>query len=78
MQKRYAERANGFCYINNIAVSARYLQNHYDVNKLAIIDFDVHHGNGTQEIFYEDQTETFIIRRWFCIPIQSETFFVQK
>ncbi len=50
------ERANGFCYINNIAVSARYLQNHYDVNKLAIIDFDVHHGNGTQEIFYEDQT----------------------
>ena len=50
------ERANGFCYINNIAVSARYLQKHYDVNKLAIIDFDVHHGNGTQEIFYEDQT----------------------
>ena len=49
-------RANGFCYINNIAVSARYLQKHYDVNKLAIIDFDVHHGNGTQEIFYEDQT----------------------
>ena len=50
------ERANGFCYINNIAVSARYLQKHYDVNKLAIIDFDVHHGNGTQEIFYKDQT----------------------
>ena len=49
-------RANGFCYINNVAVSARYLQKHYDVNKLAIIDFDVHHGNGTQEIFYKDQS----------------------
>ncbi len=49
-------RANGFCFINNIAVSARYLQKKYNVNKIAIIDFDVHHGNGTQEIFYEDQT----------------------
>ena len=49
-------RAYGFCYINNIAVSARYLQKHYNVNKLAIIDFDVHHGNGTQEIFYEDHS----------------------
>ncbi len=49
-------RANGFCFINNIAVSARYLQKKYDVNKIAIIDFDVHHGNGTQEIFYKDQS----------------------
>ena len=50
------ERANGFCFINNIAVSARYLQKKYNINKIAIIDFDVHHGNGTQEIFYEDQS----------------------
>ena len=49
-------RANGFCFINNIAVSARYLQKKYDVNKIAIIDFDVHHGNGTQEIFYKDHS----------------------
>ncbi len=49
-------RANGFCFINNIAVSARYLQKQYNVNKIAIIDFDVHHGNGTQEIFYNDQS----------------------
>ncbi len=47
-------RANGFCFINNVAVAARYLQNNYKVNKVAIIDFDVHHGNGTQEIFYKD------------------------
>ena len=49
-------RANGFCFINNIAVAARYLQKQYKINKVAIIDFDVHHGNGTQEIFYEDQS----------------------
>ena len=49
-------RANGFCFINNVAVAARYLQKKYKINKVAIIDFDVHHGNGTQEIFYKDQT----------------------
>ena len=47
-------RANGFCFINNVAVTARYLQNNYKIKKIAIIDFDVHHGNGTQEIFYND------------------------
>ncbi len=49
-------RANGFCFINNIAVAARYLQKKYQVGKIGIIDFDVHHGNGTQEIFYNDKT----------------------
>ncbi len=48
-------KAMGFCFINNIAVTARYLQKKYKVNKIAIIDFDVHHGNGTQEIFYNDK-----------------------
>ena len=46
----------GFCFINNIAVTARYLQKKYELKKIAIIDFDVHHGNGTQEIFYNDET----------------------
>ena len=49
-------RANGFCFINNIAVAARYLKKKYKINKIAIIDFDVHHGNGTQEIFYRDNS----------------------
>ena len=49
-------KAMGFCFVNNIAVTARYLQSKYKVNKIAIIDFDVHHGNGTQEIFYKDET----------------------
>ena len=49
-------KANGFCFINNIAVSARYLQKKYKIKKVAIIDFDVHHGNGTQEIFFNDSS----------------------
>jgi len=49
-------RVNGFCFVNNAAVTARYLQNHYQLGKVAIIDFDVHHGNGTQEIFYSDKS----------------------
>ena len=52
-------KAFGFCFINNVAVTARYLQEKYKVNKIAIIDFDVHHGNGTQEIFYNDETEAY-------------------
>tara|TARA_B100000963_G_scaffold110605_1_gene96274 strand:+ start:1489 stop:2418 length:930 start_codon:yes stop_codon:yes gene_type:complete len=47
-------RANGFCFVNNVAVAARYLQKKYEISRVAIIDFDVHHGNGTQEIFYND------------------------
>ena len=49
-------RVNGFCFVNNAAVATRYLQFNYDIKKVAIIDFDVHHGNGTQEIFYNDKT----------------------
>jgi len=49
-------KAMGFCFINNVAVTARYLQKKYEINKIAIIDFDVHHGNGTQEIFYNNES----------------------
>ncbi|MFQ5707348.1 MAG: histone deacetylase [bacterium] len=49
-------RAMGFCLFNNIAVAARYLQDHLGVGKVAIIDWDVHHGNGTQHAFYDDPT----------------------
>lgn len=44
----------GFCLVNNIAVAARYAQERYGIKKVAILDWDVHHGNGTQEIFYKD------------------------
>ena len=44
----------GFCIYNSIAVVARYLQKKYGLKRILIVDFDVHHGNGTQDIFYED------------------------
>ncbi len=49
-------RAMGFCLFDNVAVAARTLQQTRLVEKVAIVDFDVHHGNGTQEIFWEDPT----------------------
>ena len=54
------ERAMGFCIYNNIAVGANYLLEKYKYNKIAIIDFDVHHGNGTQNIFYNNKKVLFI------------------
>ena len=53
-------KAAGFCILNNIAIGALYLLNNYKYNKIAIIDFDVHHGNGTQDIFYENKNVLFI------------------
>jgi acetoin utilization deacetylase AcuC-like enzyme len=52
--------AMGFCLFNNIAVLARYLQNTHGVKKIAIIDWDVHHGNGTQHLFEEDPSVLYI------------------
>jgi acetoin utilization deacetylase AcuC-like enzyme len=48
------ERAMGFCLFNNISIGARHAQKIHGLNRVAIVDFDVHHGNGTQEIFYSD------------------------
>ncbi len=53
-------KAAGFCILNNIAIGAKYLLNKYNYKKVAIIDFDVHHGNGTQDIFYENKNVLFI------------------
>jgi acetoin utilization deacetylase AcuC-like enzyme len=44
----------GFCFLNNVAIAARYLQIRWNVGRVGIVDFDVHHGNGTQHIFEED------------------------
>ncbi len=47
-------RGMGFCLFNNVAVAAKYIQSKYNLNRIVIIDWDVHHGNGTQDTFYED------------------------
>lgn len=48
------DQAMGFCYFNNVAIAARYLQIEWGIQRVGIVDFDVHHGNGTQHIFEED------------------------
>tara|TARA_B100001778_G_scaffold148888_1_gene122471 strand:- start:492 stop:1415 length:924 start_codon:yes stop_codon:yes gene_type:complete len=53
-------KAMGFCIYNNVAVGAKFLVNKYKYTKIAIIDFDVHHGNGTQDIFYDDDKVLYI------------------
>jgi acetoin utilization deacetylase AcuC-like enzyme len=54
----HAETAQpmGFCYFNNAAIAARHAQNQYGAERVAIVDFDVHHGNGSQDIFWSDPT----------------------
>ena len=47
-------QAMGFCIFNNVAIGARYLQKRYHLKRILIIDWDAHHGNGTEEVFYED------------------------
>ena len=58
-------KAMGFCIYNNVAVGANYLINKYKFNKIAIIDFDVHHGNGTQDIFYDNEKVLYISTHQF-------------
>ena len=54
------EKAMGFCIYNNVAVGANYLIKKYKYKKIVIIDFDVHHGNGTQNIFYDNEKVLYI------------------
>jgi len=53
-------KAMGFCIYNNVAIGAHYLIDKYKFSKIAIVDFDVHHGNGTQDIFHDNEKVLYI------------------
>lgn len=53
-------KAGGFCFFNNVAIAARYVQSEYGIARVAIVDWDVHHGNGTQDAFQDDDSVYYI------------------
>ncbi|MEC4678522.1 MAG: histone deacetylase [Nitrospirota bacterium] len=68
------DRAMGFCLFNNVAVAARYIQKKHHLPKIFIIDWDVHHGNGTQNAFYDDASVFYLSSHQFpCYPGTGST-----
>ncbi len=59
------ERAMGFCFLNTVAIAARYIQQQYGIQRVLIVDWDVHHGNGTQHAFYDDASVMFFSTHQF-------------
>lgn len=67
-----AGRGMGFCLFNNAAVAARYAQRAHGLDRVAIVDYDVHHGNGTNDIFYDDPSVLFIsLHQYPLYPMQG-------
>jgi acetoin utilization deacetylase AcuC-like enzyme len=63
------QTAMGFCLINNVAVAARHMQAEHGVGRVAIVDYDVHHGNGTQDVFWDDESVLYAsMHQWPVYP----------
>ncbi len=64
-----ADAGMGFCIFNNAAIAARYAQRRYEISRVLIVDWDLHHGNGTQDIFYDDDSVFyFSTHQWPMYP----------
>ena len=64
-----AEGSEGFCLFNNVAIATKYLLDRYGLERVLIVDWDVHHGNGTQDIFYSDASVFFFsTHQWPLYP----------
>ena len=68
------ERAMGFCLFSNVAIAASVARDEHELDRVMIVDWDVHHGNGTQDVFYADgRVGFFSIHRWPFYPGTGDT-----